>query len=127
MSHFSRILVVDDERDILQVFERILRSEGYSVLTASDGPTALGIVRREVVDVMLLDLAMPGMNGLAVLRAVRALPCDAAVVVISAFVDASSEAEAKRLGAGAVLSKPPDIGELLRLCGELTHSSRATS
>ena len=117
------ILVVDDEPDITRTFEQILRTEGYDVMTAPNGPTALAILRDHPVDVMLLDLAMPGMDGLAVLRAIRTLPMHTAVVVISAHIEPSGEAEAKRLGAAAVLSKPSNIGELLRLCSELSHHS----
>jgi len=117
------ILIVDDEPDITRTFERILRTEGYSVMTAQNGPTALAILRDHPVDVILLDLAMPGMDGLAVLRAIRNLPMHTAVVVISAHIEPAGEAEAKRLGAVAVLSKPPNIGDLLRLCSELSHHS----
>ena len=117
------ILIVDDEPDITRTFAQILRTEGYDVMTAPNGPTALAILRDHPVDVMLLDLAMPGMDGLAVLRAIRTLPMHTAVVVISAHIEPSGEAEAKRLGAAAVLSKPPNIGELLRLCCELSHHS----
>ena len=117
------ILIVDDEPDITRTFAQILRTEGYDVMTAPNGPTALAILRDHPVDVMLLDLAMPGMDGLAVLRAIRTLPMHTAVVVISAHIEPAGEAEAKRLGAAAVLSKPPNIGELLRLCSELSHHS----
>ena len=117
------ILIVDDEPDITRTFAQILRTEGYDVMTAPNGPTALAILRDHPVDVMLLDLAMPGMDGLAVLRAIRTLPMHTAVVVISAHIEPSGEAEAKRLGAAAVLSKPSNIGELLRLCSELSHHS----
>jgi len=117
------ILIVDDEPDITRTFAQILRTEGYDVMTAPNGPTALAILRDHPVDVMLLDLAMPGMDGLAVLRAIRTLPVHTAVVVISAHIEPSGEAEAKRLGAAAVLSKPSNIGELLRLCSELSHHS----
>jgi CheY-like chemotaxis protein len=123
----SRILVVDDDPEVARTFEVVLHAEGYDVLTASEGETAVAIARRERVDAALLDLAMPGMDGMAVLEALRRVAPRLPVIVVSAYVSPEREAQARRLGARHVLAKPPEIGELLRLCSEVTHATSPAS
>jgi two-component system, OmpR family, KDP operon response regulator KdpE len=122
-----RILVVDDDAEIGRTFEVILNAEGYDVMTTSEGADALVLARQRRIDVVLLDLAMPGMEGMTVLRGLRDISSRVAIIVISAYVDPEREALAKRLGARHVLAKPPAIGELLRLCSELTRSHWETA
>ena len=77
------ILVVDDEQGIRDVLADILGDEGYQVLTAEDGLVALGLLEREVVDCMLLDVWLPGRGGLEVLSEVRTAYPRIPVVMIS--------------------------------------------
>jgi CheY-like chemotaxis protein len=116
-----RILVVDDDAAITATFESILVGEGYEVRTATDGIAAIGLARREPFDVVLLDLVMPGIDGLAALRQLREVAPQARVIILSAYIEPDREAEAFRLGAEAVLSKPPDLTKLLRYLGELAR------
>ena len=116
-----RILVVDDDAAITATFESILVGEGYDVRTASDGGEAIGLARRERFDVVLLDLVMPGIDGLAALRQLREVAPEARIIILSAYIEPDREAEAFRLGAEAVLSKPPDLTKLLRYLGELAR------
>jgi len=116
-----RILVVDDDAAITATFESILVGEGYDVRTASDGGEAIGLARRERFDVVLLDLVMPGIDGLAALRQLREVTPQARIIILSAYIEPDREAEAFRLGAEAVLSKPPDLTKLLRYLGELAR------
>jgi CheY-like chemotaxis protein len=106
-------------------FAAILQSEGYGVTTAPDGLAALERLHRERFAVALLDHAMPGLDGLGVLRELRARGSGTPVVLISASMDPADAAEAHRLGAVAVLPKPPGVGLLLRLCRELAGAAAA--
>jgi CheY-like chemotaxis protein len=120
-----RILVVDDDAAITATFENILAGEGYRVATATDGDQAIDLAAREPFDVVLLDLVMPGIDGLDALRRLREVAPRARIVILSAYIEPDREAEAFRLGAEAVLSKPPDLHKLLRFLGDLTHPGSA--
>lgn len=116
-----RILVVDDDAAITATFESILVGEGYEVKTATDGVEAIEMARREPFDVVLLDLVMPGIDGLVTLRRLREVAPQARVIILSAYIEPDREAEAFWLGAEAVLSKPPELSKLLRYLGELAR------
>jgi CheY-like chemotaxis protein len=115
----GRILVVDDDAAITASFEKILRGEGYEVATATDGVEALDLARGTPFDCVLLDLVMPRMDGLTTLHHLTTIAPGARVVILSAHLGRNWEAEALRLGAAAVMAKPPDLPKLLRLCEEL--------
>ena len=115
-----RVLVVDDDPSIIETFGAILKSEGYEVLTASSGRDAVALARQEPVDLILLDLVMPGMDGLAALPQLREARPTAPVVILCADVEPDGEVEAFGSGAVAVLLKPPDVDKLLRMVEELT-------
>jgi len=115
-----RVLVVDDDTTIAATFSEILRGEGYEVVTAGTGAEAVQLVRERAFDLILLDLVMPGMDGLTALRRLRAVDPRAAVVILAANVEPAGELAALGLGAAAVLLKPPDIPKLLSLADELT-------
>lgn len=95
------VLVVDDMPDARDVLARLLRLDGYKSLTAEDGISALAVVEADPPDLILLDLTMPGMDGLDVLRRLQAdsryarLP----VILFTAVFDPRLVAEARRLGA----------------------------
>jgi CheY-like chemotaxis protein len=110
---------VDDDAAITATFENILGGEGYDVATATDGDRAIELAARERFDVVLLDLVMPGIDGLDALRRLRGAAPRARIIILSAYIEPDREAEAFRLGAEAVLSKPPDLNKLLRFLGEL--------
>jgi CheY-like chemotaxis protein len=120
-----RILIVDDDAAITATFENILGGEGYDVATATDGDDAIDLAARRPFDVVLLDLVMPGIDGLDALRRLRKVAPRARIIILSAYIEPDREAEAFRLGAEAVLSKPPDLNKLLRFLGELTQSGHS--
>lgn len=119
-----RLLVVDDDPQITSTFEAILRSEGYGVVTASDGREALELVTQSPFDVVLLDLLLPDIDGWTVLRRIRDIRPTARVMILCADVDAEGTIEAFRLGAVEVLLKPPDVDKLLRFLDDLTAPQR---
>jgi DNA-binding response OmpR family regulator len=115
-----RLLVVDDDPEIISSFEAILRSEGYEVITAKDGREALERVRQVPFDLVLLDLLLPDIDGWTILKHVREIRPNSRVVILCADVDTEGTIEAFRLGAADVLLKPPDVDKLLRFLDEMT-------
>jgi DNA-binding NtrC family response regulator len=107
------ILVVDDEAAIRAALEQILTYEKYRVLLSSDGPSALKTIASERVDVVLLDIKMPGMDGFEVLDAIAAAGRRLPVIVVSGHGNIETAVEAVRKGAYDFLEKPLDRGRLL--------------
>ena len=112
------ILVVDDDLDTLQNLSDILTDMGYEVETASSGSAALEMVRNKAYDVALLDLKMPGMDGLTLYREVRKLRAGTVAMVVTAYATTETVTEAKEAGLWQVLSKPLDFSRLLPLVEE---------
>ena len=112
------ILVVDDDVDTCRNLADILTDLGHHVDVAHDGPSALELVKRRPYDLALLDLKMPGMDGLTLYRELRKLRADAVALVVTAFAGPTTEAEAQAAGVWKVLAKPVDFSVLLRLLNE---------
>ena len=111
----GRVLIVDDEEGIRQILSRLLHREGYETLVASDGEAALALIRREVPDVLLLDVRMPGLGGLEVLRLTKALDAALPVVMMTAYGIVRGAVEAMQAGAYDYLEKPLDNARMVRL------------
>jgi two-component system response regulator PilR (NtrC family) len=109
-----RILVVDDERSMRELLAIVLRREGYEVLLAENGRTAVDLLEREPVDLLISDIKMPDLSGVEVLRAAKKIDQDILGIMITAFASTESAVEAMRLGACDYLSKPFDI-DLLKM------------
>jgi CheY-like chemotaxis protein len=99
------VLVVDDVSDARDMMARLLRLEGYRSVTAEDGRSALAAVDRDGPDLVLLDMSMPDMNGLDVLRRLRADNADLPVMMFTAVSDPQAIDEARRLGAADYVVK----------------------
>jgi len=108
-----RILVVDDESRILDFVSRGLQREGFVVDVAADGKTGLERALRESYDLVILDLLLPGLDGVSVLRGVLARKPDQPVLVLSALSDIRSKVDCLELGAEDYLAKPFSFPELL--------------
>jgi two-component system, NtrC family, response regulator PilR len=109
-----RILVVDDERSMRELLAIVLRREGYEVLLADNGRTAIELLEREPVDLLISDIKMPDLSGVDVLRAAKRIDQDILGIMITAFASTETAVEAMRLGACDYLSKPFDI-DLLKM------------
>ena len=109
----SRILVVDDEVAIRESLRMTLEYEGYECILASTGQEALSLVERETPDLVLLDVKMPGMDGIDVLERLRAMNEALPVIVVSGHGTISTAVEATKKGAFDFIEKPFDEARLL--------------
>ncbi|MBP1604337.1 MAG: ntrC, partial [Acidobacteria bacterium] len=101
-----RILVIDDEAAIRDSMRMILEYEGYEFLAAATGEEGIALVERESVDLVFLDIKMPGMDGLEVLGRLKAVAEDLPVVMISGHGTVATAVEATKLGAFDFIEKP---------------------
>jgi excisionase family DNA binding protein len=108
-----RVLVVDDEASIRDLLEKTLAMSDYDVDTAPDGRSALDRMRMYPYDLLITDLRMPGMDGLAVIREARRLKADLPVIVITGFSTEASAIEALNLGVAGYLTKPFRVPQVL--------------
>ena len=124
----ARVLVVDDEESIQNLLARLLSAQGYTVDCASDGEAALSRIRKEQPDVVLLDVIMPGDDGVEVCRrlkqdpATRLLP----VVLMTGAGGPEKRVEGAKAGADDFLTKPFEFNELLARVGSLARIKRYT-
>jgi CheY-like chemotaxis protein len=119
MTSSAAILVVDDEADTCRNLSDILTDLGYQVDTALDGFAALELARRKPYDIALLDLKMPGMDGLTLYRELRKLRSSTVAIVVTAYTSKAMAEEALAAGAWQVLAKPVDLARLLTLVDEV--------
>ncbi len=115
----STVLVVDDDQRILSLVKDYLTTRGFTVLTADNGSQALEVFQREAVDLVLTDLAMPGLNGLQVARRCRAGKPTVPVVMLTAYDVLVGEDERTENGIAEVLSKPFNIDALVEVLTRL--------
>jgi len=122
----GRILVVDDEEGIRDTLRLILEYEGYEYIEAADGTSALSLLTEEKPDLLLLDIKMPGMDGLELLRRLKEEGIDTQVVVISGHGTIATAVEATRLGAFDFLEKPLEREKLLLVIRNALKQKRLT-
>jgi two-component system KDP operon response regulator KdpE len=121
-----RLLVVDDEPPIRRLLRTSLSAQGYRILEAETGQGALDLLAHEAPEVMLLDLGLPDLDGLEVIRRVRALNTNVAVIVLSSRGDERGKVEALDLGADDYVTKPFGMAELVaRVRTALRHRIQA--
>jgi two-component system KDP operon response regulator KdpE len=108
-----RVLVVDDEPPIRRFLRTSLTAQGYDIVEAEDGAKALEEVRRRSPDLLVLDLGLPGIDGLEVIRHLRGRGVSLPIIVLSSRVDEAGKVEALDLGADDYVTKPFGVEELL--------------
>ncbi len=113
------LLVVDDEQGILEVVERLARRSGFEVVACSGGMQALSELSTRHADVALVDLRMPDLGGLDVIRAIRDMDPRCQTVLMTGFATVESAVEAIKLGASDYLSKPFELSRLERLLTDI--------
>lgn len=100
------VLIVDDDRDHSQALAKVFQRAGYFVRTACDGQDALSVLTKRSFDLVITDLRMPHMNGLDLLRNIRAMSPQASVVILTAFGEWTTYMHAMDSGAVDYLNKP---------------------
>jgi DNA-binding response OmpR family regulator len=110
----SRILAVDDDPGVRELLNDFLSARGYTVETVADGPSALAAVQRNPPDLLLLDLMMPGMTGMDVLRRLHGSSQRMPVIVVTAVTEEEVGRTALSSGAVDYITKPIDLAYLER-------------
>ncbi len=122
----TTVLVVDDEKSLRDFVRHNLEERNYRVFTAGDGLEALAIFQREPVDLVILDVMMPDMNGLETIRRIRETS-RVPIVVLSALGEEQDKIRALNLGADDYLTKPFGVGELLARVDAVQRRARWSS
>ena len=120
MSKTPRILYVDDEDNLRLLVKDQLGAEGYAVETADDGDTGVERLKKEKFDVVLLDIRMPRMSGIDVLRFMREHKIGSRVIMLTAVDDLSVALESVKNGANDYLTKPYDLEALVAAIKRVT-------
>ncbi len=121
------ILVVDDEPDIRQLIQEILQDEGYQVAVAKDGEEARTLIRKELPELILLDVWMPDIDGITLYKQLLAEGCQAPVIIMSGHGTVETAVEATRLGAYTFLEKPLSMGRLLPAVEQALAASQSNN
>ncbi|MGD9643537.1 MAG: sigma-54-dependent transcriptional regulator [Elusimicrobiales bacterium] len=109
----SRILIVDDEPDMRLAVRNVLKLRGYEIAEAGDGPAALAIARESRPDLVLLDMRLPGMDGIEVLEGLKKIDDTVPVVMITGYGHIQSAVDVMKLGASEYLQKPFENAQLV--------------
>lgn len=114
-----KLLVVDDERDICDFVKNFFQERGYDVLTALNGEDALGVFKKEKPELVLLDVRMHGMDGIAVLKHMKDIDKKTKIIMVTALDDREKMDEACRLGACDYITKPLALDNLEQAVAKL--------
>lgn len=119
----TRVLIVDDERNMRKTLADILRDEGYEVTTAATGEEAIELCSKETFSVVLMDVRMPGIDGVGAFRRIRRHQEGVRVIMMSAYSMDDLKQSALEQGAIAFLAKPLDMDKVIRLIGEVKDTA----
>ncbi len=108
----KKILVVDDEHDICDFVQNFFQERGYAVTTALSGDDALALIKKDRPDLVLLDIKMKGMDGIAALKHIKDIDRTIRVVMVTALEEQEKMDEACRLGACEYITKPLVLDQL---------------
>ncbi|NPC94472.1 response regulator [Bacillus sp. WMMC1349] len=108
----EKILIVDDQYGIRVLLNEVFNKEGYNTFQAANGLQALDIVERERPDLVLLDMKIPGMDGIEILKRMKVIDDQIRVIIMTAYGELDMIQESKELGALTHFAKPFDIDEI---------------
>jgi len=106
------ILIIDDDDQLRKSFDKLLKEEAYQVRSAASGEAGLELVRHELPDLIILDMRLPGMNGLETFKAIHAIEPKLPVIIMTAFGTTETAIEATKIGAFDYVLKPFDIADM---------------
>ncbi len=119
----DKVLIVDDEKTVRYAFKRTFEDE-YEILEAENGEEALSILKRDIPDVILMDIRMPVMDGLTALRTIKQRSSDIQVVLMTAYTDTGTAMQAMKEGAFDYVIKPFENAEIRQVLQKACHLSR---
>ncbi|MDA8442323.1 MAG: response regulator [Peptococcaceae bacterium] len=111
----EKILVVDDQMGVRRLLYEAFKEEGYEVEMAASGLEAIETVKKSIPSIILMDMKMPGMNGLEALKEIKKLDQEIAVIMMTAYGELEIVAQAMKLGVKEYITKPFDLNELKQL------------
>jgi len=120
----NKILIVDDDTQLRQSFQKLLTDEGYEISTAPTGEQGISMVKQQVPDLVIMDVRLPGIDGLATFQAMRKIEPKLPVIVMTAFGTTETAIEATKLGAFDFVLKPFDVPEILTLIEQSIEAGR---
>jgi len=112
-----RLLLIDDEDAFRETLDKLLTYRGFEVSTASDGAQGMRAVLRGGIEVVVLDVKMPGLDGIETLRELKRIQPDLEVIILTGHLLKSTEQEGLKLGAFAYLTKPCTVADLVATVG----------
>lgn len=114
----AKVLLVDDEQDFLETLSNRLEMRGLKVSAVTSGEQAISEAKQQDYDAIVVDLAMPGIDGLETLKRIKADNPNAEIIMLTGHASVQSGVEAMKLGAGDFLQKPVELTELMSKIGE---------
>jgi DNA-binding NtrC family response regulator len=118
----KKILIVDDDKDLRFNLSCILKKEGYEVISASDGKQTLKAIDKSAPDLVLLDIKLPGMDGVELLQEIKRKESNLPIIMLTANSDVKSAVKAMKLGAYDYITKPFDDEELILIIKKALHT-----
>ena len=120
----KKAVVCDDDRTLIRIIEHVLKKQGFSVWSASDGEQGLALLRAQAPELLILDLDMPVKGGMAVLEELKQQTSRPYTIILSNYEDPEQHQKAKTLGAKEFLVKPLDPVEFLKKIEGLVKEGR---
>ncbi len=120
----STVLIIDDDDQLRKSFDKLLTEEGFTVESAASGEEGLNIVRKNVPDLVILDMRLPGMNGLETFEAIHEIEPKLPVVIMTAYGTTETAIEATKMGAFDYILKPFEIPDMLVVIGQALEAGR---
>jgi nitrogen regulation protein NR(I) len=118
------ILIVEDDLQLRQSFDKLLQEEGYEVITASSGEAGVEAIKQKMLDLVIMDVRLPGMTGIEAFQSMRKIDSKLPVIIMTAFGTTDTAIEATKLGAFDYVLKPFDIPDILSLIEQAIESGR---
>ena len=115
MEKISKILIIDDDPSICKMFERFLTGNGYEVLTSNDSQEALSLLRSEFFNLIILDIRLPGIDGLSLLSKIKHFSPDTEVIMVTGYWNMETAVQSFQLGACDYLTKPIELNLLFQV------------
>jgi two-component system nitrogen regulation response regulator GlnG len=120
----KKILIVDDEESVRYSFRKLFRVPGCEIIEAGNGLDAISVIKKEIPDLVLMDIEMPGLSGLEAIQQVKAIYPQMPVIIITAFGTTERVIAAMKYGAYEYLEKPFDVGRLKEVVTEALEMKR---